>query len=296
MTNTITNPNNTITNPNITPRAADKAPAKTNGCSIIDLFKEYVIYFAGNPSNFPYICHNPFGLQLNLVDITTEENKFFFELLHQLDGLSYGNKSLAMDKWVTLDCGLLPSGFVGVAKYLSGCPDEILQKFDFSCQEGPYQGIVPISEYCAIPTIVPETWIGHTCATVDKGKKLGLFSKVLGLRIFGIKNYIGVAQYDNVAVKTHSTIADLLLKTAITAAHTLPEMTFIYEQAIKQEELEDILKHGRNPAPYSFLLDPNNLAQKKSLQNAIKKGAKLYITFPGQIYLENKLFIPILEK
>ena len=60
---------------------------------------------------------------------------------------------------------------------------------------------------------------------------------------------------DNNAVKTHSTISDLLMKTAITPAHSEPDMTFVYEHKIDQDEIKNVFGSKKQPKQYSFLLD-----------------------------------------
>lgn len=258
----------------------------------------HVLYLAGDASNFAYFDTNPFGLESILVDAMRTSNEPFFSLLHQLDGLVYDDKTLAMEKWVLLDCGLLPSCFVGLAKSVENCSKEVLQRFDIP--QG-YKGLVPLTEYCTTPTIVPGTWIGHTCGTLEKGKKLGLLSKVLGLKIFKVQQYIGVTQYDNIAVQTHTIISDLLLKSAITPTHSIPNMTFVYKHDVNQATLEEKFQREdkkekteklfRDQAIH--LLDPYDTTEKQKLQREIECGRNFSIVFPGQITKNGKLVLPI---
>jgi len=263
-----------------------------NENSIDTILENYEIYLGCNPENTEHFNVKPFGKQVKIVDVNKANNGVFFDLLNQLDGILYGDKSLAMDKWVSLDCGLVPSGFVGLAKYVDDCPKEILEQYDIP---DDYKGLVPITEYCAIPC-ADGSWLGHTCGTLVKGKKIGLFSKILGMLVFKIKNYKGVAQYYNNAVKTHSTISNLLMKTAITPAHSEPDMTFVYEHKIDQDEIKNVFGSKKQPKQYSFLLDPNDMKQKQEMQNNIENGVKYYITYPGQIYVKGKLYVPIITE
>ncbi len=258
--------------------------------SVDDIKSEYIFYFLGNLSNLSNYKKKPFGKEIVLIDPYKKDNFAFIDLLNQMDGLSYGNKSLAMEKWVALDCGILPSGFIGLAKKRLETPNYLLKKFNFS--KG-YEGLVPITEYCAIPSADKNTWIGHTCATLEKGAGLGLFSKLLGLEFFQIKKYLGVAQYHNTAVKTHAKISDLNLKTALTPAHSDPEMTFIYSQEIPHN-LESVM-NKKNEVKYDFLLDSFDHSAKEELQKKIESGNNYAITFPGQIFIDNKLYIPLIQ-
>jgi hypothetical protein len=262
-----------------------------------EVLKDYEIYFAGiSNSNIP---KKVFGKSINFIDVKQTKSRFFLDLLTQLDGISYGNKSMAMDKWVSLDCGLIPSGFMGLSKKIENTSEEILSKLDLNSN---YTGLIPHTEFCAIPKMEPNHFIGHTCASIEPGKKLGLISKLLGIRMLGIENYTGVAQYTNNAVKTHSQISDLELISAITPSHSEKSMTFIYTHSIPEcfdSEMYDTLPSIYETKPKiktpDFYLNPHNIKEKLSLQKKIESGKKFSIIYPGQVKENDTLLIPIKE-
>jgi hypothetical protein len=260
-----------------------------------EVLSGYEIYFAGiSNSNIP---NKVFSKPINFIDVKQTKSRFFLDLLTQLDGLSYGNKSLAMDKWVSLDCGLIPSGFIGLAKKIENTSEKVLSKLDLNSN---YDGLIPHTEFCAIPKMEQNHFIGHTCASIEPGKKLGLLSKLLGIRMLGIENYTGVAQYTNNAVKTHSQISDLELISAITPSHSEKSMTFIYTHPVSKcfdTEMYDTLPKIYETKPEiktpDFYLNPHSIKEKISLQQKIETGNKFSIIYPGQIYDNDNLLIPI---
>ncbi len=254
-----------------------------------------VIYAAGHPDNMAALKERtPFGQQLEIIDITKMSVRPFFELLATMNGINHTKSGLTSEQWVVLDCGLIPGGYFGFAREAKDCDDELKQKLHV---DPSYTGLVPVSEYCIIPRPVSGAWIGHTLSAIERGKNYGILSKLVGLKAFGVEHYTGVAQYDNNAVRTHCTIADLELRTVMTPVHDYLEMTFIYEHPVDQESLDVTMQGKREVKPYSFLLDPHDLHQKQEMQALTEEGKKKYaILFPGQVWRDGKLFVPIQEE
>ena len=288
----------------------------------------YQLYFAGNPANV-----NPQKmkeLEQLLSDTSGVPTKFkiisydnwayqgFFALLNQLDGLSYGKKSLAMPKWVSLDCGMLPSGFVGFTAPACHCPWSLLEKFDLpqnyvqdDCSMHDFAP-VPVSEFCCIPTAQKGTWIGHTLASISNGKNLGLLSKIIGLALFDVETYFGVAQWNNTSLMTHTKIADLEIVCATSPAHSQPEETFVYTHAVPNDGKELLAKFGMTPVvkkpdfylntaeihtnKKSFVKVPLDASKTKTpflgileiMQGQMADELKYNIIYPGMIFEWNK--------
>ena len=255
------------------------------------IVNKYVLYFAGTPQAYHSLTtQSPFGKELVFIDVFDYLKANFFDMLNQLDGISYGDKSLAMPKWVGLDCALLPSGFVGVGLPHNQCPDEFLQKFVLPPE---YKGIVPLSEYCAIPTMQQGHWVGHTLASLVQGGGVGFFTKLLGFTVFPITHYTGVAQYTNPSLKVHTKFSPLTLKTAITPSHSEPLMTFVYEHAVDRDVLPQIFKNPAEQKEPKFYLDPEDKNMKIAFQCFIEQGFTVKILPPGHVKEDNKLFIPL---
>ena len=254
-----------------------------------------VIYVAGHPDNL-HKLHDPtpFGKKLEVIDITQWKNKAFFDLLARMNAVNHGGSGLTSDKWVILDCGLIPGAYFGFAREVSNCDDELREKLRIKSGDG---GLVPVSEFCIIPRASTGAWTGHTLSSAVQGKNYGLLSKLVGLRAWEVEHYTGVAQYTNNAVKTHCQIADLELRTIMTPVHDYPETTFIYEHHVDQESLEFATRKERPNKLYSFFLDPHDTDQKKEMQEKTeKRQVKYSIVFPGHVEREGKVFVPIKEE
>ncbi|MBT5022511.1 hypothetical protein HOK51_00470 [Candidatus Woesearchaeota archaeon] len=258
----------------------------------IDLEKiqnEYVIYVLTTQQNVAHLNMKPLGLEAKLIDATNLENKVFADLLNQLDGLAYGDKGLAMEKWVALDCGILPGAFIGLAKYANELNPELKEKFDLPQD---YTGLIPLSEFCAIPTAQSGKWMMHTLATIIQNKGVGTHTEALGFAICPATKMLVVAQYNNSsALKVHTKFGNLNLLAAITPSHTQTEMTFIYETPLpSQTELKKILETNQpltNPCPH-FYLNAESLDEKNHIHEQIQTGLVNYqIVYPGLV--ENSL-------
>jgi len=261
------------------------------------ILEEYTIFIAGHKDNSNALNTNPFNIPTKFIDIVDKNNKIFLDLLNQLDGISYGNKNLAMPKWVGLDCGLLPSVFIGLAKPKDQTEDKILKKF--SIPSG-YKGLIPISEFCALQKLENKknnTMVVHTLACIEQNKGLGFATEVVGFKIYNAHKIFSIAQYNNHAIKIHSKIANLNLITTTTPMHELSDQTFIYECNIPTN-LEKLLVNGNiKPKKYDFLLNPNNKTMKNLIQkNISEKIAEYHIVYPGQIYQNHKLYITLIQK
>ncbi|MBI5064898.1 hypothetical protein HZA97_01555 [Candidatus Woesearchaeota archaeon] len=262
--------------------------------SLIDYVKDnYVLYVLGSQENIKGFCMNPFGMSAHYINPLLTSSKQFVDLLIQLDGISYGDKKMGMEKWVALDCGMLPSAFVGLAKKNSSLEKSLKKKFEIPEN---YDCLIPVSMYCAIPSAKQGLWISHSLATAEQGKGLGLLTKLLGIKIFGAKELIGIAQYDNHSVKIHAKISDLKIISALTFAHSIPEMTFVYRHEIDQDKLEEILNYPAASKKHSFLLKADDYKTKQKMQQEIESGTTdFFIIPPGQIKLSGEIYVPIRE-
>ena len=154
-----------------------------------------------------------------------------------------------------------------------------------------------MTEYIVIPK-ADGSWVSHTLATVEGGKGLGLLSKLIGLKAWGIERHTGIAQYTNNSVAMHSRFGDLELRTALTEIHDHPDETFIYRM---ETDLDNLVARVNSPPERkpTFLLNPNDMAAKQELQERIEAGGRYAIIFPGHMYDGEKkpenLRIPILE-
>lgn len=210
----------------------------------------------------------------------------FARLLNLGNGLSYGG-GMGMPEWVMLDCGLLPGLFIGWCQQGHTLPKPVrdlldqglsdleaqrpLSRRDAEMLLQVPQGLlndeewVPISEFCAIPTLSPSTVVGYSLFSLRRG--LGTRAKALGLLLYsrlGRCYQRGVAQYGNVsALKAHLRFGPLKLIDPLTPMHTKAGETFIYELTLPEEdrllELSGLRPSTHTARPLGSLVDPSQL-------------------------------------
>ena len=175
--------------------------------------------------------------QMAEVEIFDPRSQAFYRLVNAGNNLAFGG--LGMPAWVQLDCATLPSAMFGFAIAREDCALDLWSKLcalvarDFGDEaaaelEG-YEGLVPVSEYCALPTPDPEVWVGFSLYALLPGLALGVRTKALALHCYGAGRQVGMTQYTNKAVQTHCAFGALRVVEAHAPPHSRPWDTFIYE-------------------------------------------------------------------
>jgi hypothetical protein len=256
------------------------------------LLTEYTPYIVTTKDNLEKFNQKPFGLELKFIDAAAIENTQFLDVLNKIDGLSYGDKGLPMEKWVAFDAGILPSGFVGFGKIAKHINNSLKSKLNISDEDF----FVPLSEACAIPNVKNGTWISHTLGSLDSNNGLGTLTKALAIEVYGAKEMMGVAQYDNKSLKVHSKFGDMEILSALSPAHSLPDMTFVYKLSIKEDTVKKALEKSSasEKSVPDFYLNPFDLAAKKAMHKDITTGnCNYFILWPGLVECENDYSVPI---
>jgi hypothetical protein len=137
-----------------------------------------------------------------------------------------------MPAWVQLDCCTLPSvmvGFWAPAAALDPTLRERLREragLPALADDQP----VPLSEFCALPSLDPEAVVGVSLLSLVPG--LGARSKALGWLALGARRHLGVTQYRNRALRAHCRLGPLEVLTPALAIHDLGAQTFLYQAHI----------------------------------------------------------------
>lgn len=157
------------------------------------------------------------------------ESSSFIEKVLKMDALCFGEGQMAMDKWVLLDCAMMPGAVVGFyieCSHLSVKDREVLGVAE--------KDIFPLSMYIAIPSIKNEgTWFGHNLSSLN-GKVelslrgLGQQTKLLGQYLLQIKTQQGATQWDSPSIHIHLKFGGMKILSAWTPAHSHPK-TLVYE-------------------------------------------------------------------
>jgi hypothetical protein len=175
----------------------------------------------------------------------------FFRLLNAGNALAYGG--LGMPDWVQLDCCTLPTVMCGFARRRRECPGPLVDALLRTCAErfGAAPDLapddwVPVSEFCALPSVEPGTAVGFSLFSLLPGLDLGVRSKALGLLCLGARRLIGVTQRGSAGERVHRAFGDLRVLVDRPAVHPRGERSYVYEVEIPAREvLLGLVRRGR---------------------------------------------------
>ncbi len=281
--------------------AATKLPFPTRNPAILD---ELVPYVVATPANLPLLDLAPFGLAVDparIINPLSLRSEVFLDLLHRLDGLTFGPEGMPMPKWVFYDCAEVPGAIFGLGRPAADVWPALRR---FMGVPDDYEGLVPLSMYIAIPMHEPGVWFGHNLASLSpvirrEGladidlRGLGSLTKGLALRCFGVSTFWGATQWQSSALFIHVKFGPLRLATAYTPAHTTAETLtygFTVSEAKLRASMGDPTVELPRPAA-EFWLESTDVEGMRALQRRIEAGERFTIT--GAPRRDNGLFVPI---
>jgi hypothetical protein len=197
------------------------------------------------------------------VDIFDPAQQPFYQLVNAGNQLAFGG--IGMPAWVQLDCATLPTAMIGFWAAREAIPEalwaallaQVGRVFGAAAEAeaARWSGPVPLSEYCAIPSAAPETWVGYSLYTLAAQVEglaragLGIRTKALALACYGARFQIGMTQYHNRAVQTHAAFGSLPILEPRARPHTQPEQTFVYRLEVPPlERLRALIDRGQEGA------------------------------------------------
>jgi hypothetical protein len=188
---------------------------------------------------------------LRFLDVADPAQATFFRLLNAGNALAYGG--LGMPAWVQLDCGTIPTVMCGFARRRSECPPALVDALERICAErfgaaaAPSEDAwVPVSEFCAVPSVEPGTFVGFSLFSLLPGLGLGVRSKALGLLCLGARRLIGITQHDSRAERVHRAFGTLRVLVDRPAVHPRGESSYVYEVEVPPRDvLLGLLREGR---------------------------------------------------
>jgi hypothetical protein len=228
----------------------------------------------------------PIGSPIEVYRVEDEENAEFCSILNRGNQAAFGGPNdMGMPLWVMLDCAILPSAMIGFMLPRDFVSDEIIDRLEV---DDDYDGYVPISEYCACPTVEPSTVSGFSLHSHVPGRGVATRTKALGLLVLGAQRQIGVTQFDNPAIRVHVRFGPLEIKIHRPIVHTHPEDSFVYSLDVPTtEELIEIARgeseFGAGERPpgqrWTFLHD-DELAHGRLRQHLLD-GGRAWVIPPG---------------
>ena len=253
-------------------------------------------YAFGRRANLELLHPSPFGADLHMVGADDPEHLAFHEFVNRLNGLAYGGKDMGMPAWVQIDCGILPSAFIGFALPAAELPERLKWDLDI----GGHDGLVPISEAISIPTAEPGRWMSYSMSAVLSGRRIGYASKLLSLRAYGCRTTLGVAQFYNFALRLHTRFGALQIVEPHVPYHTCPENSFVYAMDLKGGHVLDRLERGevidddREP---TFMLSARDTERMMAMAERTRAGTHRYwLLPPGALRTDDGVCNPILEE
>ena len=267
-----------------------------------------VPYVATSKAFVPYLDLSIFeGHEvIKLLEDPKERN--FHEAYLVSNSLGFGNPDLKMPNWVYIDCVLMQSAVIGFALPVSKAPDSLISFYE----DDPYVDInaldyIPVSGQIAALGIDGQTLTGFSLFSLRRQlasmdiPKLAAFTKFIALYVYKAedkKQFTGLSQYDNKALKTHALFGKkMYIDQTIMPLHPLNEMSFTYSMKITLDENRLLGKTLPPAEDYDFLLKNDDTAAKHGMQRRIDNGERFYITSPIHIQKEDGLYLPIcLEK
>ena len=233
-------------------------------------------------ANHSFLPNTVFEKPLEMIDSDGPKNLRFAILLNVINGVVYGG-IMGMPAWVMVDCALLPSAFIGVQGPASLLSPEMRKKINSALENALNDGmwiahqrallpdisgklkddeVIPLAEFCAVPTLDPQRIVGFSLYSLLPG--LATIAKAVGLDVFrqrGATTQFGIAQYDNIALRTHTRFGSLQIREVRTPLHSKADQTFVYSLVIPTEDDLKKIANGEslqeNQEP-TFWLNPED--------------------------------------
>lgn len=222
--------------------------------------------------------------EIHLVDEASSAD--FGLLLNHTNQLAFGGETnMGMPLWVLLDCGVLPAAVVGLAAPRDQVDGELAARIGV---DPGYEGLVPISEYCACPTLEPACVSGFSLQTQTPGRGIATRTKALALLVFGSRAQIGVTQFDNPAIRVHARFGPMRLTVHRPSVHTHARNSFAYR--IELSGREDLMALARGsfeavrhevPSGQRWSFDPGREDDHARLREHVLAGDAVWVVAPG---------------
>lgn len=220
----------------------------------------------------------------------------FAEAIYQIEWKSFGDKDLAIPRWVFYDCAAMPGFVAGFAARTSTLSDDFLKLLGYS-REHEW---CPLSLFIIIPTMHKGEWVAYDLCAVnsflpkeDQFYGLGFLTKAFGLWYANVEQCSGMTQWGSPALKLHSSYGHLELIGAYAPLHThAATMTYrclvdtsCWEKFFtKQEDFSFLEKYE----PSGIFINPEDKNSMIQIQNMIQTNQGPYFLNASEI-LKNQL-------
>lgn len=214
------------------------------------------------------------------------ETTHMLDRLRALDELTFGSEGMPMARWILIDGAGLTGAIFGLGRRASQAAPEAREALGVAPGS---ESFVPYSMYIAIPSFEPATWVGHNLASLAAVPNLrralhglGSLTKALALKAFRAQYQIGAAQWDSPALRVHTRLGPLKLKSAWTPAHTKP-WTYTYVANVTDAALRHLARDRRGHVKFlepTRSIDSADHRAMQRLQKDIERGTQWCIAGP----------------
>lgn len=142
--------------------------------------------------------------------------------------------------------------------------------------------------------------MSYSMSTVIPGQQIGYASKLLSLRAYGCSSTLGVAQFDNYALRIHTRFGALEVVEPHVPYHTCTVNSFVYALDLKAGAVLDRLEQGgvvgdeREP---TFMLKAKDTDRMKDMARKVAGGeCRYWLLPPGAIRTSDGIRNPIFEE
>lgn len=211
----------------------------------------------------------------------------FGKILNYTNQLAFGgDTNMGMPLWVLLDCGILSSAVIGFGVPYEEADEELKQLLQVP---DDYRGLLPVSEYCACPTLEPGCVSGFSLQSQVTGKGIATRTKALAMLLYGANKQVGVTQFDNAAIRVHSRFGPMRITVHRPSLHTHASNSFVYKLSLPGKQRLAALARGEFdevspetlPRGERWMFDPSREDHHERLRALITEEQKVWIVPPG---------------
>lgn len=262
----------------------------------------------------PYVATSE--AYLDFLDLSLFEGKAAIKLLENPDhcnfheaylvsnSFAFGNPNLKMPNWVYIDCVLMQTAVVGFALPVKQAPPALLDFFEKDpWVDARKLDYIPVTGQIASMGINKKTLIGFSLFSLRRQighmnvHKLAHKTKYAALSVYRAEEaekFMGVSQYDNKALLTHSLFGKkMYIEQTMAPVHPLKDMSFVYSMKVDLNQDRILGDMSTSDSEYDFLLKADDKEKKIEMQKRIYQGEKFHIVNPIHIIKDDGLYLPV---
>lgn len=263
-----------------------------------------VPYVATSEKYLDHFDFSLFGGREIIKVMERAEDRNFHEAYLVSNSFAFGNPDLKMQNWVYIDCVLMQTAVVGFALPVDKTPPAMLDFYE----KDPWVDVgkldyIPVSGQIAALGADGKRLVGFSLFSLRKQighmniHKLAHKTKYAALHVLRAdkaESFVGISQYNNKALKTHTLFGKkMYIEQATVPLHPLHDMSFIYNVKVEFDEERILGEAAQKPAAYDFLLKCDDTNMKLDMQKRMRFGERFCIADPVHIQKEDGLYLPI---